>query len=574
MIGREYAGYRIEAQIGQGGIGVVYRALDLELKKPVALKVLREDVVGPSQRPRFEREARALATLVHPNIVAILDCGVADSIPFLAMELLEGETLAQAIAAGRFTPERARRVMHDMLSALAYVHGRGLVHRDLKPGNVFLERLPDGTERAKLLDFGLAKFMDPDADGGVNTLTRTGEVFGTPAYMPPEQWSGDKVDATADVYSLGVVCFELLTGRRPFMSEGQELLRAQLIENPPLIHEASEDRVARPELERAIQRALAKRARDRQHSAVELEKQLKSIPEPWVYEGRAATQERRKAARAARDAAAQQHDSEAPTNLWTKQTAQKSASFLGELFHKLALLGAWTLSILSLIVIGIAATVIYLASDSANPESLKALERALPKVQDAVSRSASAAKDAVGLANAPQEQGLQPLADAAVADAPVEPPATTVRGPRVPAKNPWKQPIPKELRPMRWKIEVGQEGDREMVKELRRYSRKNNKDPRGPLLLARLYVNRDFWNDAVTNYKFAYERDPSSRGDPRMLKDLVAAVARKETSWRASELIPVIYGKDALPEIKRLLGRTKDNEERLRLEQLAHTLAP
>jgi serine/threonine protein kinase len=570
MIGRELAGYRIEAQIGQGGIGVVYRALDLELNKQVALKLLREDVVGPSQRPRFEREARALATLVHPNIVAILECGVSDSIPFLAMELLQGQTLAQAVSEGRFTVERARKVTIDLLSALAYVHGRGLVHRDLKPGNVFLERMPDGTERAKLLDFGLAKFMDPDADGGVNTLTRTGEVFGTPAYMPPEQWSGDKVDATADVYSAAVVCFELFAGRRPFMSEGQELLRAQLIETPPLLHEVCEDRVSRPELERALQKAFGKRARDRQPNAIELEKQLKAIPEPWVYEGRAATKERRKAARASRN---QQHDSEAPTNLWSKQTAATSASFLGEVFHKLAMLGAWTLSILSLIVIGIAATVIYLAQDSDNPEALAALERALPKVQEAVSRGTSAAKDAVGLSSAPepqQELGLVP--DASVEDAPEA--MTAVRAPRVPAKNPWKQPVPKELRPMRWKIEIGQEGDREMVKELRRYARKNNKDPRGPLLLARLYANRDFWNDAVSNYKVAYERDPSSRGDPRMLKDLVAAVARKETSWRASELIPVIYGTDALPEIKRVLGRTHDNEERLRLEQLAHTLAP
>jgi serine/threonine-protein kinase len=565
MIGRELSGYRIEAQIGHGGIGVVYRAYDPELQRAVALKLLRVDLIGPAQRTRFEREAKALTALAHRNIVAILDCGVSESIPFLVMELLDGETLADAVGGKPLPQARAVRLMQELLSALAFVHESGLVHRDLKPGNVFLERLANGrdgaAERVKLLDFGLAKFLDPNTDGG-STLTRTGEVFGTPAYMAPEQWSGDKVGPATDVYSAAILCFELLTGRRPFMSEGQELLQAQLLEIPPLVHEASADRVARPELERVLQRALSKRPSERQQNAAELAAELKAVPQPWLYEGREATWERRIAAAEARDSL---HTTTA-TTLVRAPAAGKSAparaasSAIGRFFHRFAVLSAWTLSIASLIVIGVAATMIYLGPNSAPPE-MSAPVRALPErkatVEDARDASATA------------EPALE------------EDPATEViakrpalAAPREPARNPWQAPLPKELRPLRWKLEVGQEGDREMLKELKRYIRKQPKDPRGPLLLARLYTNRDQWDAAVAQYKVAFGRDPSSRGDPRMLKDLVSAASRKESSWRATDVIPAIYGREALDEIQRALRRTHHQQERLRLEQLAHTLAP
>src|SRR6185295_6663921 len=166
----------------------------------VALKLLRSDAVAPAQRLRFEREAKALAALKHPNIVAVLDCGVSESISYLVLELLEGQSLAQALGKHPFPLERAGHIMRELLSALGYVHACGLVHRDLKPGNVFLQRLPDAGEQVQLLDFGLAKFIDQQAGGDTTTVTRSGDVFGTPAYMPPEQWTGQPVDARADVY--------------------------------------------------------------------------------------------------------------------------------------------------------------------------------------------------------------------------------------------------------------------------------------------------------------------------------------------------------------------------------------
>ena len=526
MIGREFAGYRIEALIGRGKLGAVYRAYDPELNGPVALKLLHAGVISPSLQPHFEQDASVRTGCAHRHVVAILDGGVSESIPFWAMELLDGQTLAQAIGDKPLAGPRATKLMTELLAGLSYVHESGLVHGDLEPSNVFLARLADGTEQVKLLDFGLTKLIDPNAKG----------------------------DARADVYSAALVCIEMLTGHKPPMSEAV-----------PLVHELCTKRVARPELERVLQRALAPRADERQADAPELAKELRAVPEPWIYEGRDATKARRRAALAVREAL------QGPKTPLPDGAAAAAASsllraaprVLRKQSQRLARLGVWTLAIVSLVMVGIAAAVSYLSSDAAHPGARRALERALPELEAAASRSPDGAKE---MLDAGSTASTVP-AEQAVA-------ASPTRRPRVAASNPWQAPVPSELRGMRWKIEIGQEGDHEMLKDLKKYARKQAKDPRGPLLLARLYANRDAWDDAVAQYKVAYDRDPSSRGDPRMLKDLVSAVARKESSWRATMFIPDVYGTEALPEIKRVLQRTHDTEERLRLEQLAHTLSP
>jgi serine/threonine-protein kinase len=216
LVGRTLDHYRIVAQLGQGGMGVVYRAEDTRLGREVALKVLPEAVAGDDERRRrFVREGRAAAVVDHANIATVYDVGEAEGRVYLAMELVEGTTLRDRIAAGPLDPPEATHVARQIALGLARAHQRGIVHRDLKPDNVMLTR--DGG--VKILDFGLAKLRDPvTADqelSSQDTQTQEGRVLGTPGYMSPEQAMGKHVDERTDVYALGVVIHEMLTGDLP-----------------------------------------------------------------------------------------------------------------------------------------------------------------------------------------------------------------------------------------------------------------------------------------------------------------------------------------------------------------------
>ena len=234
MIGTELDGrYRIEAELGSGGAGTVYRALELERQAAVAVKVLRPELASSAElRQRFAREARALTSLSHPNIVAVVDSGVASDTAYLVMELLEGETLSARLRRGALPLREALGIMGQLLSALAFVHQQGLVHRDVKPANIFLQAEAQGAVRVRLLDFGLAKFLAPEASGGPS-LTRAGQIFGTPSYMAPEQIAGQQADPRTDVYAAGIVFFEMLAGRVPFQGDAAEVMRRHIMDDLP-----------------------------------------------------------------------------------------------------------------------------------------------------------------------------------------------------------------------------------------------------------------------------------------------------------------------------------------------------
>ncbi len=204
-----FPGLEIERVIGEGGMGVVYQAVQKQLGRRVALKVLSPALASdPQFVERFNREARALAQLSHPNIVAVHDFGIHDGVPYLIMEYVEGTPLRKLLASGKLTPERALEVVPQICDALAYAHARGVVHRDVKPENILLDR--EG--RVKIADFGLAKLARP----GQTRITRTEMTMGTPNYMAPEQIENPSaVDHRADIYSLGVVFYEMLTGELP-----------------------------------------------------------------------------------------------------------------------------------------------------------------------------------------------------------------------------------------------------------------------------------------------------------------------------------------------------------------------
>jgi hypothetical protein len=272
--GAQLGAYRIEGLLGAGGMGEVYRARDTRLGRDVALKVLRRESAGDSERQRrFEHEARAAAALNHPNIVAVYDVGESDGIRFIVSELVAGESLLALLKRGPLAPARAVEIAAQIAEGLSAAHAAGIVHRDLKPGNIMIVPADLGQPgRVKILDFGLAEHVirGPD-DATCTALTRAGVVVGTVAYMSPEQARGVAVDARSDLWSLGVVLYEMLTGRLPFAGAGTVDILAGIIEREPAVFAGPR------ELQRIVFKALAKDRERRYASARDLLADLRAL---------------------------------------------------------------------------------------------------------------------------------------------------------------------------------------------------------------------------------------------------------------------------------------------------------
>ncbi len=250
--------YQLGALIGRGGMGIVFRAREVALDRDVALKVLAFDaLLNPEAFTRFEREARLAARLDHPHIVPIFAVGQGEGVAFYTMRFVRGGSLESLIAdKGALSLDEAARLLGEVAAALDYAHGQGIVHRDIKPANILLSE----TGHALVADFGIARAFAGDALTSTSG-SHTG-VVGSPAYMAPEQWRGDKPDGRADQYALGVLAFELLSRLRPFRDLSmQELLRSHLSEDPPALEAVREG--LPPRVGQAIRRAMAKEPADR-----------------------------------------------------------------------------------------------------------------------------------------------------------------------------------------------------------------------------------------------------------------------------------------------------------------------
>jgi serine/threonine protein kinase len=264
--------YAIARKLGQGGMGVVYAARDQKLERTVALKTMSSLADDETARKRFWREARAAASVNHPNVCQIYEIGEHDGELFIAMELLEGEALAERLRQGPLSVSETVPIGLGMLAALQALHARGIVHRDLKPSNVFLT--PHGV---KLLDFGLARPTDPELARSLSSatdLTRTGMIVGTPRYMAPEQVTGEALDARTDLFAAGAILFEMLAGRPAFGGKSLvEILHATLYEQPPALTGSPAVAAA----DRVIRRALAKRPAERPASADAMAEELRAV---------------------------------------------------------------------------------------------------------------------------------------------------------------------------------------------------------------------------------------------------------------------------------------------------------
>jgi serine/threonine-protein kinase len=593
FIGRTLDGrYEVMGRLGEGGAGVVYRGRQAHLGRFVAIKVLHQDAaVIPEWRRRFEREARALSALAHPNVVPVTDFGIDNGLPFLVMELLQGKTLGELIKEGPLPLWRALDIFSQTLRGLAFAHSKGIVHRDMKPANVFLQELPDQADHVRLLDFGMVKFLEGSGSRTVpENLTRHGVMIGTPAYMSPEQVKGAPSDARTDVYAAGILLFELLAGKRPFNADSFEgYMGAHLTQPVPSLAKL------RPKLARAalfqgvVERAMAKQPADRFKDAeamlVAMENVVARLPASALSGGSA--QGRRKSA----------------------PHALVAAPAGARLVRR-----AFTVTMFAAGIVGVGA-VGYLRHERA-PEIGTATSPAAPPRPTPAKPAAPPPKPAppataqkpappppatestkpAPAAEPPKSAVAQPplkaAAPAAPAKAPEEqaddqgPPDKPEKAkpakpresempsqPRARARDPWKGAVPRALKPIRDRVDRGAHVSQKGLRPVYDFAHQNPGDPRPWLLLGHAYAQLDWFSDSVERYQRAYHVDTSSRGDPQMLADLLKAAAHPVAGRAAARAVHDMYGAEAIPAVEKALkAHASDKDASARLARLRETL--
>src|SRR5215216_1663044 len=276
MVGRTILHYRIKQEIGKGGMGVVYRAEDTKLNRTVAIKALSADLIGDEKaRTRFLREARTASAIDHPNICTVYEVNEVDNLLFFVMQYIEGKTLKKFIGGRPLPLDQALEFSLEIADALAEAHRRNVIHRDVKSSNIMLNE----RNQLKILDFGLAKQVKPaDSYGSSDShhtldLTAVGSPFGTASYMSPEQAKGEVADARSDIFSFGIVMYEMITGRLPFKGKSSiDVMHAVMHDEPAPLGDA-----VPPRLQQIVSKALAKDPKARYQSADLLLEDLRSL---------------------------------------------------------------------------------------------------------------------------------------------------------------------------------------------------------------------------------------------------------------------------------------------------------
>jgi eukaryotic-like serine/threonine-protein kinase len=558
FIGRTLSGrYDVLSRLGVGGVGVVYEARQVQLDRLVAIKVLQQSsAASPEWRRRFEREARVLSALAHPNIVTVTDFGIDGDVSYLVMELLQGKTLADLINEGPLSPARALDIVRQTLRGLAFAHGRGIAHRDLKPANIFLQALPDHADHVRLLDFGMAKFLEgATSPGPAENLSLAGVVFGTPSYMAPEQAKAERVDTRADIYAAGAILFQLLTGRLPYVADTPEgIMEAHVREPVPSLAEARPDLSIARLVQPVIDRAMAKKPAARYPQALWMLSALEGLD---GGSGAGATS-----------------GELAPTlkNLPPVRSARRAPEppTLKDLSSVASARGArapratpWRAAIALAVLAAAVTTGVTFLRRQRGP----LVESAKPVAAQAPAPNPQATPTPP--AHAP---AATPPAPAAAAQTRTKPASAVAPGQR--ARDPWQEAVPEALQPIRDKLERGVRLNEGALGPAYAFARQNPGDARPWLLIGHAYAQLEWLSDSVERYQRAYRADPTCRGDPQMLEDLLKAAVHRVAGRKAAQAIRDIYGAEALPALEKAIARgAGDRDGNDSLDHLRDSLA-
>ena len=557
------------ARLG-GGAGVVYRGRQVQLDRLVAIKVLQQGAAAsPEWRRRFEREARALSALAHPNVVPVTDFGIDGDVAYLVMELLQGKTLADLIGEGPVSPARALDIVRQTLLGLAFAHRQGIAHLDLKPANIFLQALPEHADHVRLLDFGTARFLGGASSPSLaENLSRAGVVFGMPSYMAPEQAKAERVDTRADIYAAGAILFQLLAGRLPYVADTPEdLMEAHVSEPVPSLAAARPDLSIARLVQPVIDRAMAKKPAGRYPQALWMLSALEAID--GGSQG-AATGAELAPTPTLKDlppvpSARRAPDPPTLKDLPPVPSARGARAPRAQPWR--------TAIVLAVLAAAVTTGVTFLRRhrgplvDSAKPVAAQATAPNPPAMPTALAPAPAPAPSPTAAA-ATQTQTKPGAAGQAVQN------AASALAPGQRARDPWQEAVPEALKPIRDSLERGARLNEGALGPAYAFARQNPGDPRPWLLIAHAYAQLDWLSDSVERYQRAYRADPTCRGDPQMLEDLLKAAVHRVAGRKAARAIRDIYGAEALPALEKAIARAPgDRDGNDGLDHLRDSLA-
>ncbi len=521
--------YRILERLAQGGMGVVYKAERVPVGKAVAVKFLhRSYAEDKPSLARFERETRVLSKLTHPNCVSVIDFGVDES-PYLVMDFAGGTTLRAALDAGKMPLSDSVAILRQVLAGLAHAHAQGIVHRDIKPANIMISDEIGTGRHVRILDFGLARLASS------SNLTQSSVAIGTPSYMAPEQTVGGVVDERTDIYQVGVVLFEMLTGERLFVAEDTStLLEMHRSAKVPRIAEVTPGAESKPGMDELLQKALAKDPRDRWQSAMELATALDDVMAGrWRKPGGAM----RRAAIAA-VLLLVIAGATAGALRWRSSSGGAAGANHAQLARDAGETGA---------ALAIADAAPVIESDAAPSEGAKdaATDEASALSSDAmvplISPDAGASADASPL-DGPDGDDKDEAIDSADPEANerTEDPADDRPAPPPP---PPAQPLAKTMAAVNLLIKKGQ---RELaITSLHALWKKSPKNGQMPYLLGNLYFDKRWWTIGMQYYNAAIARVAGYKGNQTLIRNVISAIGNPKTRGKATYLLTKVIGPGA-----------------------------